>query len=693
MGSQELITQQSIEKWLEINPSLDVMMVADLKGDVHAFQAKERDTDESVTSDLPALLSHAALALQEVCRILSDHLQLDKKIEELEIVGKDKTIWIKNVSDSFFLQAISSSRQDVTELRDNIIEFLLKDILSHSSAETIAMVSSDGFPIWFVGKHNLAQVATIAANVLSAAERLNIELKLGSIDFVEMSNLTENVDKTMVFFNEAQDLMLLLIGTKSSDEVLKIIEIAEKIFRTHVRQEHSTLILPPSWMLEREEKIKEILEETSDTTYSSDTTEEIRSLRQFNEETLNQLVDLLKDLYRRYRCREVSIPYLCKKLKLPPMVMNVVLQSLLFEGRLGNSRVVADPKTKTIFLRLDWSIMKKKVDERLIQDIDAYKNQIIRQVIETHLSQYSRLFMEEPEVIGKVTSKTMIETRFSEIQMLIDLVDTSEIRFLVQTLRKEWQRLQELRKSALLLEKQLQHQKRDVEGTDLDVVLSELEKRYQNLQRKIKEQNILIISYKKRLNTSIIEVLKLIQVIFPQVMISKRRQKRKRKSSGKNVVQRAFIACASLTRGDECVKKVQLPSHDDYNWVQLYFMQLMYHEFIQNSSLDVPQFLVDSKSNVSESVKDVVNCWKILKDRYSDFIQDNHNEMQNSQLMELLDALERIFFTKSELHRHYSAIQKSKGYEMFGRCQACGKWYCVSRHYNLEKERCVFCDA
>ncbi len=688
-----IISQNIVENCLNSNPALDIMLIATLNGKIQAMKTQDHEKDR--LSELNStLLSQIALALQDVSKILSNHLFLGDTVYEIEIVGNQKVLWIKNVVNLFFIQVVASAKQDVNELRDKVVEQILKDMLSLSAAKTISLVSSDGFPIWIVGKHNLSQVATVAANVLSAAERLSIELKLGLMEVIELCNAAKEGEenKTLVLFNEAQDLMLLLIGAKEDTKVVKIIELGRKIFRRFIRQERSTLVVPPDMIQEREERIKSILEETRDTSYSGNQQEELLSLRNFNESSIDQLESLLKELYRRYRCREVSIPYLRKRMKLPPSVINIILQSLMFEGRLGNSTIVMDASTQVPFLRLDWSVMRETIDHSLIREIEEYKNQIINRIIEHHFNNSSQFFLEELKPVTVEEPKDQVKIRVSEIQVLLDLVDTSEINFLSRTIRKEWQRLQELRKSSALLQKQLERQRNEQVGAEDNVVLMELERRYQALQRKRHEQNVLITSYKKNLDKTVKDVLMLIQRIFPEIIISiSQRRKKKKKSSTTTTKLNVLVRCASSIRGRQCSSQISILSEDNYNWVRLFFIQMWYQELIGKQEILRKKSLDLSKMGMRSEIVTIKNSWEIIRTRYAEFVQDKENDMDESDLFSILESLEQLFFTNSELNSLYEDILGSGCYQSFSRCQDCGLWYCISSHFDSEREVCVFC--
>ncbi len=679
----KMLSETILDNLVLNNVDVKLLVIGDNLGNLVHSKLQKEFSNENL-----ALMVNFVLAFQEISQIIASILNVGKIVKECEIIGNEKAVWLKNLSPKYFIQAVTSSRQEISELRDLFIETILKDVFSRS-VKTIGLVSSDGFPIWFEGKHNLLQVANVASNVLSMAERLNIELKLGNIDSVEIS-ANDNEMTVEIVFNEAQDLLLTLIGVSCQEADMKV---ARELFRGTTRQEFTTLLVPSNWVEEREEIIKQILEETQDVTYSGDEREELLALRSFNEETINQLEILLKELYRRYRCREVSIPYLRKRMRLPPAVINLTLQSLMLEGRLGNSQIILDPESKVPFLRLDLSVMGRREDPKLIQEIKYHKQQILDQVIERHLAKFEHLWRES---VKKKERKTFHpETRFSEIQALMELVDTSEIKFLASTLRKEWKKWLELTKTLSLLIRQVEKRSISLDSTD-DVIFSELERRQQVLRKRIRDQLILIKSYQVNFERTLRQILALMERIFPPVTARFYLvKKKKRKSTTLTLKYEVFLRCESWKNAVNCPNSIKI-KNDSTSWLKLFFIQQLAcllagkepYSLKEDSSIKIKKY-------GSAELKKIQEDHELVREYFDHFLRDEADDsILDETALAAYESFETLFLSKHEMQKLYHFLQELGYYDKFGRCTHCHGWYCLDgHHYDIEKRRCQFCDS
>ncbi|MHA2103803.1 MAG: hypothetical protein ACW981_10260 [Candidatus Hodarchaeales archaeon] len=309
------------------------------------------------------------------------------QLTEFEIEGGQNRFYYSSLDASIWWGSISSNIesnfQHIQDLLINSLDFQI-DLDQLTDDQFLAIITTEGFNLWLKSKLPEFLLEDAITASLSALERLQLELKIGNVK--ESSLLTNNNKILEIVMNNSNELAI----TKY-DNNIKYDSLINKFFKNLIRTPHKINI--PEHIVEyfksiSTQTVNPLMEEMKTTPIESEISEdEMLSLIGFDEALLDRMEKTIIALASAYNIREISIPYLGKKIfRLPSVVIQLSLSYLIGQGRIKNAKLKftsADVLVPDI-LELDF-FSPSEEEKKVIADLSVdYKN--ILDLLENFLS-------------------------------------------------------------------------------------------------------------------------------------------------------------------------------------------------------------------------------------------------------------------------------------------------------------------
>jgi hypothetical protein len=301
-------------------------------------------------------------------------------ITEFEIEGGQNRFNYNSLSDSIWWGSISSNIEtNFQHIQDLIINSLdyqieLDQLTDH---QFLAIITIEGFNLWLKSKLPDFLLEDAITASLSALERLQLELKIGN---VKESSLVTNNNKILdIIMNNSNELAI----TKYDNNIMYD-SLINGLFKNLRRTPHNINI--PEHIVEyfknsSTQTVNPLMEEMKTTPIESEISEdEMLSLIGFDEALLDRMEKTITALASTYNIREISIPYLGKKIfRLPSVVIQLSLSYLIGQGRIKNAKLKFSSTDVLVpdILELDF-FSPSEYEKNIIDDLSLdYKNILV----------------------------------------------------------------------------------------------------------------------------------------------------------------------------------------------------------------------------------------------------------------------------------------------------------------------------
>ncbi|MFX0123563.1 MAG: hypothetical protein ACFFAE_07960 [Candidatus Hodarchaeota archaeon] len=627
---------------------IDSMVLVQLDTEIRTFSTTEQDLDIKNSTLFGQAWHH-------LINIVTEDLQLESW-NSITIKSRNKAVTMYSLGHKVLLVVISEATIDTLDIIKVILKYIFQ-IGYQDKYETVGLVSTDGFPVWVTSIQEMDDFlfAISITSLLSLVERIDMEVSAGGVEACVLQG-TENL-LLNVAFNPSQDLVLA-VTQKGSDlaDVTLDIEL-NSLYQKTADPVLFSAIVPEITDEDREQMLEEIRQ-----AFEGETTEEeIQTLSAFDTETLDSLENEIKTVAKKYGAKEISIGYLRKRMKLPAEVLSIALQYLIGEGTI-EGRIGTERKTGSEILVMD---IISDISENERDTLDLVQNQIneIFIPLNTYLSQLPETYLPEP------VQEELITETLGEFQILHTLSDTDPLFLLTNDLRIARIQLDGSIKSLALVTKQLSETEQE------DVLKNELERRSANLNERISEQRITIISKAKRFHEDLLNSYRLIFRLLPP-------PNKFRRSRGKMIANIIFTC-----PGHNCEVFIRIRDNI-FTWVKLFvfanYLGILKDDFsdqFPSNIVELRSSLEDSYNKLSVLIYETEMPTNLELKDYS-FIE-NLDELliTNTQKDDAINKLRRVKVGQN--------LEEKDFYSLFTQCNSCNKWYCNEHMSTTNK--CQYC--
>ncbi|MFX0150215.1 MAG: hypothetical protein ACFFAJ_05505 [Candidatus Hodarchaeota archaeon] len=611
--------------------------------------------DQNINEQASALLAQAWKILVQ---ILKNELML-LEWNSLSVVGRKKTLTIYSLGIDYFNPIFLLIFHDTNFNPMDVLKLILKSVFQigyKSKYETVGLIASEGYPVWVSfpeGKEMDDFLFAISVtSLLTLVERIDMEVSAGGI-FSCIIQGNENL-LLNVFFNPSQDLALAI--TQKGKDIYEAIldpELSD-MYQKIVDPVVFSAIVPEIKDEDRERILDEIRQEFE----GEITEEEIQTLNVFDSDTLKSLEDEIKNIAKKYGANEISIGYLRKRMKLPPEVLSMALEYLISTnsiiGRIGKDR---SSGREILVMEL---LTERSREEQ--EQIEYVQNQIqdLFLPLNPFLSQYP---IKKWEVKPAITDE--ITEALSEFQVMISLSDMEPLFMLTNDFRFLGSQLESSIKTLLMLKSQLTETQED------DILQSELNLRYLNLENKIIDQRRTIIGKVKKFREDILNSYRLLLRLIPppsEFFLSK--------DDNEALV---VFKCPAYN----CYKTVKIKD-DPFIWGKLGFFSKI---------LGIYEELPEATPQINDYIDNMEKIYQNLINLAEETTIDAKLEF-----LPILRHLEELLITNHQRDEainklHYSIREETgnKGdfYSLYSQCNTCQRWYCEKHKQTGSK--CIYC--
>ncbi|HKZ39510.1 MAG TPA: hypothetical protein VJ044_01030, partial [Candidatus Hodarchaeales archaeon] len=304
----------------------------------------------------------------------------------LELEGRRKKIYSQDLDNFFGFHFITAALQNPSDVLQGLVQIALEqqakfDVSDQS--EFVALTTPDGLPLWTLSKSSdpLLQYSIEEGFVscFSSIERMQIELGIGPLKELHLSGIKSQ--SLRIQMNQAGDLALATYR-RENEEFISIQSFFSTIQRNQGRlripEEFKELLgkTPPKSQI-----AEEMLRSTGQGEHDEPSEDEIISLTGFDFGTIDRIEKTIKAIAKSYNINEISVPYLRGLFQLPAAAIDMSLQFLIIEGRLGRSALARTSSSSLGNDRLILDLHEPSEEEKsFLMELDKVHSSLLADV-------------------------------------------------------------------------------------------------------------------------------------------------------------------------------------------------------------------------------------------------------------------------------------------------------------------------
>ncbi|MFW9929603.1 MAG: hypothetical protein ACFFD1_09445 [Candidatus Thorarchaeota archaeon] len=350
-----------------------------------------------------------------------------------EVEGSSYRFYFYKIKLNLWLGFEGSIIEGISNIIQQIVINGLEDFIILDKVQDnqfLGLITSEGYHLWLKSKYPDFILEDVLSSCFSAIERIQLELKIGSID--ECVFQTTKGNKLEVKMNRTNELSLTNFDENIHYDS-SLYNLFYEIIRSNQRinfSEHLSQVLQK--YTEREQN--PLLEEMRATPIESEITDdELISLIGFDEALLERMEKTITAIVGAYNIREISIPYLGQKIfRLPSIVVQLSLSYLIGQGRLQRAHLKMSNPSVYVPDILELELFSYSEDEykQIVLIRDIFDNIMVS--VNEFISELNNYIFSKP--------KTKI---FNEIESIRQNTDTYPIFTLIRDIHEYVSRITE----------------------------------------------------------------------------------------------------------------------------------------------------------------------------------------------------------------------------------------------------------
>lgn len=627
----------------ESEQPVDISMVASPNGEIigNSSTIEDERISKAIISNSAALQA----AVFQLMQMLTHRLGIGD-IEAIQIEGQRQYFLIQTIDVNHNIIFVSNEIKTPDKLQKNILKNIIKNFFFPISKnedlaeqDAIALISSDGLPIWSIGKIDSFDFSLAISGALSLIERITIEMDLKDVQECEI--LGESLTISTIY-DESRNNILSISTSEPSANFTILEELFKKIMGSRSQQ-----VKIPEWSTVIDER-EQYLAQLRDTEYEGDPEEEMETLQTFNQELIESIKNKILELQKRYRTREISIPYLCKYTKLPPEVIQLTLNFLITSGELGEAN-----------LAISYTTSGKEVEVIVLDDIvmqeDSAANPIFvlkEALLDAVEPYFSRIEDDLAQLKQKVSDTlNLYDQTINEKTVIRSLTDFSSLIMIKDQLKSISSDLRHDQLTMELLNKQTDLVSQESEENWLGDIIT----RKEGIKKRINTNMSKLLLKIEDFRTELLKITELLSYLlpWPHKIILNNEQIEK---------AHLFFAC----QDKNC--DVEIEIEDKLQpWIKLIFFY-----------------------NLSTKAKIDINCYPIeVREKYQSLKKQWNNLMRlDQENLDNLDNLNKLIMTNGERDLMLYVLENSGFYKQLSQCKSCGTWKC---DIHFKEGQCVNC--